>query len=300
DSTFADGSTCHAGYVPPAWEIISLKAAVCHNGLTPLSFTPVFFDGKPFRVVNPGEMFATDPILLSFRKGDTLCLEMEFRGKEYPVLHELVTTSLLKTPNGWEASYKMPRPSMIGCDRPVKEKIVFWGDSITQSLGTEQDSYSGYVMACAAHFPEEYAVWNIGLGYGRGMDAALGGVWAFKASQGDLVSVCFGVNDIFRVGDFETIADGLTKTVERLHRAGCRVLLQNVPPFSFEGEQKQLWYTLRRFIAETLRYKADFYFDPAPYIGYAGGEEHMSKYGPHPNAEGCKLWGDALAKVFPL
>lgn len=88
----------------------------------------------------PGEQFHTDPVLLSAKAGEYLCVELCFSGKELPCHPESWLPGFLKTYSGWEYTTNLPFASMVGCDRRVKTADLF-GDSITQGIGTPKNSY---------------------------------------------------------------------------------------------------------------------------------------------------------------
>ena len=74
----------------------------------------------------PGEQFHTDPVLLSAKAGEYLCVEMCFWGKELPCHPESWLPGFLKMDGGWEYSMNVPFASMVGCDRRVKNGWCFW------------------------------------------------------------------------------------------------------------------------------------------------------------------------------
>ena len=299
-STFSDGAESFANYVCKEWEILGLKVCICKENFTPSAFSPVTFDGNAKKTVRSGEIFSTDPILLEANAGDTLCLEICYAGEEIPYIHETLIRGEKLTENGFEESLFLPRPIMIGCDRPVKQKIVFLGDSITEGIGTPHESYAGYAAVAAKRYGNEYAFWNIGLGYGRAADAASGGLWFYEAKQGDLVFICFGVNDVLQGYTEGEIKKNLTLLVRRLKASGCRVCLQTVPPFDMTGEKRTVWENVNAYLRETLSQEADFFFDNAPILCGEAPNDNVAIHGGHPDENGCRLWGDALAAAIPL
>lgn len=299
-STFNDGSESFANYVCADWEIISLKVAICKESFAGLQFSTVTFDGKESKAVHAGEIFHTDPVCLHANAGERICLEIVYHGEEIPYIHETLLYGEKLGKDGFEECIYIPRPIMIGCDRAVKEKIVFIGDSITEGIGTPLESYAGYAAVAADIYGTDYAFWNIGLGYGRGADAATGGLWHYEAKQGDFVFICFGVNDILRGFTAYEIKKNLSTVVERLQKEGCRVCIQTVPPFDMEGEKREIWNEVNRFIKEELSQKADFFFDNRPILCDKAPNDNRAVYGGHPDTEGCRKWGDALARAIPL
>jgi len=67
--------------------------------------------------------------------------------------------------------------------------------------------------------------------------------------------------------------------------------LQTVPPFEFAEKDIKKWQRLNEWIKTELIGKADVLFDNNPYLCKDG---KFPQYGGHPNAEGCKVWADAL------
>ena len=76
------------------------------------------------------------------------------------------------------------------------KSVAFIGDSISQGCGTELDKYEMWVGRIGAMLKDEYAVWNLGLGYSRGSDLANNGSLLYKARQTDIAVLTYGVNDL--------------------------------------------------------------------------------------------------------
>lgn len=260
-----------------------------------LALFDVLFDGKREKTVAPGEFFHSDGIRLSANAGDELCLEITFSGREIPYLEETNIRTVLLHDGVFGPGKTMPYPGMIGCDRKVRQRVVFLGDSITEGLGTPMDSYAGYAQQTAAMLGDAYAFWDIGIGYGRASNAATDGAWLYKAKQGDLVSVCLGVNDLLYDCPEETIKADLKTVVDKLNRAGCRVGILTVPPFDWSPERTPIWKRINRYITEELGKETVFVFDTVPYWGCGGEKEHVSRYNAHPNEEGCNVFAAAFS-----
>ncbi len=292
-STFDDGSESFAGYVCDGWEILSLKLSICKEEFTPTEFIPLTFGGKVGYRVAPGEIFSTDPVRIAPESGDRVCLEMVYRGREIPYLHENLVRGERLVDGKWVEDNRLPRPVMTGCDRPVKRRLVLWGDSITEGLGTPMEAYVGYAQVLADRLGPDFGVWNIALGYGRAADAASGSLWFYEAKQADAVLLCFGVNDILRGYSAAEIQKNLSLILSRLRAAGCRVGIQTVPPFDFQGEQAAVWHAVNDHIKKALAPTADFFFDNGPLLTAADG--YSCPFGGHPNEEGSRLWGESLA-----
>ncbi len=301
DSTFSDGKHSHRNLILPPWTIVKASIGItetCYMNkmAEPLVMHPLTFGGKQEKDVAPGEFFSSDPIKLAPNKGDYLCLEIAFKGKMIPYHEESILPTFLYDGENWIQSKRHPFASMLGCTRTAEKRIAFLGDSITQGIGVRPNSYDHWNSVVAEALGDRYAYWNLGLGYGRADDAATDSAWLYKAKQNDLVVVCYGVNDIYKGYTAEQIKTNLTVIVDKLHEAGCEVVLQSVPPFDYHDEYTDIWYEVNRYVREELSEKAELFFDCAKYLQKSEEEPYLAPFGGHPNAEGCKIWGDALAE----
>lgn len=299
DSTFANGENGWKNMICDDWDIISLKTGVCkccgeEFAAEPERFYNLTFDGKTKKHVMPGEFFYTDEIEMEALEAEYICLEIEFKGKMIPYHEESIIPAFLFDGDRWTPSKRMPFPSMVGCDRKVKKKIAFWGDSITQGIGTEVNSYEHWNSKLAEMIGHDYAFWNLGLGYARADDAASGGSWLYKAKQNDVVFVCFGVNDIGMGFNADEIKKNLKKTVLSLKRHGINVILQTIPPFDYVGENIKKHNEINHFIKNNLSEYADMVFDCVPVLSPGNDTPYKAKFGGHPNSEGCEAWAKAL------
>lgn len=287
DSTYDDGSISKANDVGGEWTIEAMRVGLCANhGEEPWLWQRVTFDGQKQKTVSGPESFATDPIFLNAKPGEYLCYEITLTGLCFPYHEEAVLTIL--------PDKQLPLPLMIGCDRPVAQKIGFLGDSITQGCGTEDDSYTHWVAKIAEKLPQEFSVWDLGIGYARARDAATDGGWLARAKQCDTVCVCFGVNDVLRGRCAEEILQDLKTIICKLKTADCRVVLLTLPPFDLEGQEKSQWQQVNKAIRGSLQKEADGLFDIAAVLGQQAPHENICIYGGHPNAEGCR----AVAEAF--
>ena len=309
DSTFSDGKLCHKNHVCDAWTIEN--ALICKvKGELPTgdlrgtgnavneragAFWPLTFTGARKKVVGPGEFFASDPQKMNFDAGDWLCLELTVSGPEIPYHEESWLPIYVKTEDGWEYTKKMPVACMIGCDRPVEKRICYVGDSITQGIGTPVNSYLHWNAVLSEMLGDRYAYWNLGIGYGRANDLASLGAWAYKARQNDVIVMCYGVNDIFRIRDAETTCRDLEICADHFKSLGKTVILQTVPPFNYGAEDGARWNKINGFITETLSKKVDLLFDVREVLSDPASPE-KALYGGHPNAEGNRRWAEALYK----
>ena len=300
DGTYADGSLSHMNLVCDEWEIVSARVGLsdeCGTDKMPevKNFVDLSFDGKESKRVAPGEFFSSDSVRLDIVDGQYVCLEITFKGRMIPY-HEESLLPIFTLENGeWKYCKKTPIATMVGCDRPVKGRIGFIGDSITQGIGTPKNSYEHYAAVVAGKLGEEYSYWDIGIGYGRGNDAATDGAWLFKAKQLDVITVCFGVNDIFREFTAEQVIKSLETIMSKLQSAGVKVIIQTVPPYDYAGDMIEKWNKVNDHIRSSLKDRADGFFDVVPVLQRSEAEPHMAKFGGHPNSEGNRLWGESLA-----
>ena len=301
DSTFDHGNISRANRILPTWNIHSLRVSVTAsadpNMLKSDDMSLVTFDGKPQKSVLPGMFFSSDPIKLTARADEYICLEYTFSGSSIPYHEERIIPAYRLLNGKWTDSAQVPFLGMLGCDRAVSARIAFWGDSITQGIGTERNSYTHWNACVARLLGEKYAYWNLGIGFGRAADAASLGAWFYKAKHTDVAIVCFGVNDILQTGNEELIKESLTTIVKSLKAEGITVILQTVPPFDYNEEQKTVWEHVNKYIKEELSTLADAIFDTVPVLGNSE-TPHMARYGGHPNATGCAAWAEALAPLI--
>ena len=299
DGTFEDGSVSRSNDKGGDWKFISLKAGVCRNmkDADKIDFKTVTFSGDISKNVCPGELFFTDAVSLSPKKGDYIVLRLEYSGDRLPCHPEAIYPVWNLTPDGWEERALSPIPSMIGCDLKTECKIAFIGDSITQGLGTDMDSYEHWNSVYADLLGEGYSYWNLGIGYGRASDAATGGVWLQKALKNDIVFVCFGVNDINRMHTAQQIINDIDTIVNTLLCNGKKVVLQTVPPFNYDEEKQTVWNEVNSHIRKIHNNKKIMIFDNVKVLGESSDSPYKAKYGGHPNKEGCKVWAQELYKA---
>lgn len=300
DSTFSDGSISRANDIGGTWEIESVRIGLSRTwDGEPAEWKTVTFDGKTARTVSGPEPFCTDPVPLSAQAGDYLCYEMTLFGDCFPYHEEMVLNVRKKNAAGvWEMDKRLPAPLMIGSDRKITRRIGFIGDSITQGCGTAYESYTHWAAKIAEGLPKTYSVWDLGIGYARGYDAATDAGWLARAKTCDTVNVCFGVNDLLRGRNAEEVTEDLRTIVRALRASGCRTILFTVPPFDMTGDAMGYWYAVNDAIRTELCREADEIFDFAAVLGQRAPNAHRSVYGGHPNAEGCAVAARAyLAQV---
>lgn len=303
DSTYADGRHSARNRICAPWRIEGARVCLsaecdCYGLPEDKGWIPLRFGGDLCRDVAPGEFFASDAITLSPRPHEYLCLELTFSGKEIPYHEESLLPIFAKEGDGWTPTKRMPLPGMIGCRRSVERRVGFIGDSITQGCGTPHNSYTHYGARIAGALGDRYSYWDLGLGYGRANDAASLGAWFYKAKHLDVITVCFGVNDILQGFSPEQTKKDLYTLVTSLKAAGVTVLLQTIPPFGYQGEKIAHWKALNTYILTELAPLVDEVFDVVPLLGLGGEFSHIARYGDHPNAEGHRVWSEALAPVL--
>lgn len=299
----------HANDICDTWQIHELRVGRCRHipkdrELSELimgkdievdGFTALTFSGHAGYKPVGGELFTSDPVTLDFDKDDYLCLEITYSGEKIPYHPESQIPIYLLEGDEWKYSVETPIAEMIGCDRrPPSGKIGFLGDSITQGCGAGLNSYLHWNARLSEKIGNAYAYHNLGIGYGLATNAATDGVWLYKAKQNDIVFVCYGVNDINSEHDTESVIHDLSAVVDKLRDAGCRVILQTVPPFDYPPARRAVWEKVNEYIKNELSKRVELVFDCVPILSVSEEEPHMAKFGGHPNAVGCGLWADAL------
>ena len=301
DSTFSIGAISHNNLVVDAWNIEEMFVGICtrcdeESFEYPRSMKQVLFCGQRQKAVNPAELFCTDPVTLNAKDGEYICVEIVFSGRMIPYHPESIIPSFVFHNGEWIPSKEHPFLSMVGIEKNAKKKIAFLGDSITQGIGTPVNSYSHWNAVLANFLGNEYAYWNLGLGYGRADDAASDGIWLYKAKQNEIVFVCYGVNDIHQGFDADIIKKNLQTIVNKLCECGICVILQTIPPFDYSEDHRVIWQEVNDFIINEIK-NAELVFDYVKYLAKNNDEPHIAKYGGHPNIDGCKVWGEAIYKA---
>lgn len=292
DSTYADGSISKRNDPCGKWYIESLSVSPVNEITTAdLPEIQLTFNGKKSKIVLPDEIFFTDKISLNVKQNEYLRVKIVYNGEKIPCHIENQIPTFKNEGDGVKANKLLPLPSMIGVNRKIEKRIVFWGDSITQGIGCKENSYLNYCAICANALGIKYSFWNLGIGYGRATDAATNKAWAKKAVNCDTAIVCFGVNDIFRVGDYRKIIAAYNKIIKIL--SGKQIIFQCIPPFDYTKEQGKLWLKLNKYIKNEISKKVFAVFDPSPILSDEKDVFH-AKYGGHPNEDGSFLWGKAL------
>lgn len=309
DSTWADGDESYADMPGGRFEIVSAwagaadeKAVLCGD------MQPVIW---PQSIVEPRACLHSDALTLTIPENGYIVYSWCLRALEdnCPLPATPDSQALCYSAPGDHASDTMAAfsedamavlPDQFAAERDVRAQMVFMGDSITQGCGTRVNYYEQWATRIAMGMEKDVAVWNIGLGYGRGADAAKNGAWLSKAKMGDIVNICFGVNDIFR-GCAPVLADNLRAVVRMLHESPRhpRVVLLTIPPFDMTGADEARWREVVSLIRED-GLGADAVFDIAAMLCQPAPHEHMAAFGGHPDGRGgAAAAGEYLTHFWP-
>ncbi len=281
------------------WEIVDAKVGVSNEvdmiNMPEISnFKQLYFNGEKNKVIDQAGFFYTDELMLTVNAGEYLCLEITYKGKKIPH-HDSNEIPSFKWMRGtWVASNQAVFAQVVGCDRTVDKRVAFLGDSITQGIGEGVDCYNHWASLLSQRLSKEYSYWNLGIGNATANDCATDKSWLAKAKKNDVVFLCLGVNDVSSITDEQTTKADLSKIVNLLNEAGCKVILQTLPPFNFSGNKLNIWNNINAYIKEELAQSVYAVFDVSPLLTEGAVEAGVAKYGAHPNAEGCQVWADAL------
>ena len=303
DSTYKFGEESCCNKICDEWELLRAKIGICkevspENATEPKQFFPLTFSGQASKLVSPAEFFTSDPIELTAEKGDFLCFEISYKGNMIPYHWESILPVFTLENGTFVPDKRVPFPGMIGCDRKVKKKIGYLGDSITQGVGTPSNAYTHWNALVSDAIGEDYSYWNLGIGYGKGQDAASDGAWLFKAKQMDAVVVAYGSNDVGRGRTLEGMKKDFSTIVQKLKDVGIKVFLISVPPFDWQDEFLERWNGINKYLVNELSHEADGFFHIAPLLVDYTQWEGKSKYEKHPNEEGCRIWAKEMLPLF--
>ncbi len=305
DSTYADGSYSKANINCGEWTLNSVKALVVSKDEVNLSecdvmaVYPLTFNKKPSKKVISGEIFYSDSIEIECAKDDYICLEISFSGEQIPYFEELIIPSFRLIDGKWVLSKQTPLACMVGCDRQVEKKIGFLGDSITEGIGVQMDSYAHWCAKIAEMTGEQYSYWNLGIGFGRAADAASNGIWLSKAKAMDTVTICYGVNDMGRGYSATEIKCALETIVRILKDNKVRTILFTIPPFNYDEKTKAKWLEINSYILNEMSKITEVY-DVVPLWGDKAPNEERAIFGGHPNEEGCEKMANDFVEKFKL
>lgn len=322
DSTWDKGQEASGSEPGGEW---SIEAAYIADGGLELDGTvvqgsqvPVTFAGAVSRAVAPGECFWSDEASLQLPEGHYLAFTWTLRtavpGKSLPYNVEGMLVSAYDAPGNLadqesadaysESDKLLVMPSYIGYKKQVKKKLVFLGDSITQGVRTEKDTYSYWAARIAEGLGTDYGLWNLGSGWGRAYDVAGGGSWLHKAKQGNEVLIVLGVNDL-DIGErsAEELLGDLAHIIVEVKAANsaAEVILSTVPPFNFTEERETYWRKVNETILTNPPAGVSRVFDIAAVLSVPAPEEHRirpeymsNEFDPHPNGTAGKAVADAF------
>lgn len=300
DGTYDNGSVSRANLFGDPYEVVSAYAGTLHTLLDAVKQLPlkaVTFGGKASRSVAAGEEYMSDELTLDVGKDEYLVFEWTVKGKNIPYTPDKMFTCFTRFGDDWRAGRECPQPTAIGCRRPIKGEMAFWGDSITQGLGTCDNKYEFWVAEIGKRLPG-VAVRNLGLGFGRASDAASRGVWFGKAAQYPFVSLCFGVNDIMQGCDADGIKESISQAVTGLRERGVKVGIFTIPPFDYNGGQEKIWRECCAYIKEEIAPMCEYCFDTAPVWGMKPPYDHLSRWFSHPATPGGEILADVFVKTY--
>ncbi len=306
DSTYAMGLTGTPNMTLGNFDVSSVKIGVLKKGntATPESVeanTTLIETGvKKYTHSNKVTYFETEPIKLNAEADDYIVISVEFSGSRIPCHVEALIPTFKKVGNVWKSDKNIPLANMVGIKRSVRATVAYLGDSITQGIGVEENNYSFWSAVASKKLGNDFAYWNLGIGYARCKDVATDGAWLLKAKQSEYVVVCLGVNDLLHENaDADTLSKNLELVVDKLNVAGCKVILQTVPPYSAYSQANiDAWYAVNDYILNELSKKVVAVFDPSSLLMTSEKVPNKVLYGGHPNAQGGRVWGTALYKFL--
>ena len=316
NSTYASGADTYRDMPTALYRIESAYVGTSRNLWVAGEFDnkqPVLFGGQTVRAVKPKETFWSDPISIDVAQmNSTNYLVFEWTVTYTVIPSTKISTTMAgmkqtdPTKYRFYAASDIPMPDLIGADRGAKLRIGFIGDSITMgefsgATTSSKATYEFWAAQIADGLGEDVSVWNLGLGYARGDDAANSPSWLYKAKQCDVVGICFGVNDI-NSGAYQThdpatkdeILADITKIAEELEAAGVEVIIFSIPPYTFSNQQKiDIWRESNVALKALATEKGYKFFDFAAPLADASAPE-VPLYGGHPNNVGCTKVAEAF------
>ncbi|MBQ8369200.1 MAG: SGNH/GDSL hydrolase family protein [Clostridia bacterium] len=312
NSTYSDGSVAYRNKPGGNWKI--LRAVIADGGeIGPLNVeagelvnpTPVTFDGRAEKTVAPCEKFWSDEVTFDLPENHYLVWEWEIEGNGIPCTPDSQVPTFMDYGPGMKFDYFCPMPALIGIERPetlpAKKRVAFLGDSITQGCQTTLNAYAMWVGKIAAMLAPDYPVWNIGLGFARGSDAATDDCWLWKAKQMDVVVLTCGVNDVLS-GEYQAgrpstageIIGWLEKTVRALKEAGVDVIISKIPPYEMNQRSYEEWRAANLAIPAVAALYGCKVYDIESSLDASAVLESRYLYNAHPDDNG----GTAAAEKF--
>ena len=310
NSTFAQGEIAYVNKSGGNWTVNYAAVGIGSEfGRydAPEVFIPVTFDGGVSRAVSSDEMLWSDEVAIDVPEGRYLVWEWEISGDGIPCTPDSQIPAFIDFGDGFVRYDSCPMPNLIGCDKTVRKRIAFIGDSITQGCGTTFDKYDMWVGRIGNMLKDKYAVWNLGLGFSRGSDLATWGSLYYKAKQTDIAVLTYGVNDIcsgkYGAGRPSTageIIEFIEEAVKKLQAEGVEVILSTIPPFRYSPEKEIEWRCLNMAIPTLAKIYGCRVYDFEASLDASGkplGNDY-TRYGDHPNGEGGKAACEAFKRTF--
>lgn len=309
DSTWSNGTESYADLPGGRFEIVSSSAGAADENADLIgNMAKVDW---PQRIIEPKACVTSAPLEIDVPENGYIvfswCLRALEDGCRLPATPDSQALCYMTEGDhsfeGQEAFTADPLavlPDQFAADRTVRAQVVFMGDSITQGCGTRVNAYEQWATRIAMGMERDVAVWNIGLGFGRGADAAKNGAWLDKAKQGDIVNLCFGVNDIFQECGGQLI-DNLRSVVRALHDSPKhpRVVLLTIPPFDMTEHNEDMWRAAVNAIRED-GLGADAVFDIAAMLCQPAPRDNFAAFGGHPDGRGgAAVAGEYLSHFWP-
>ena len=308
NSTYGQGEVSHANVSGGNFTVhrASIGISSSLDASEPLTnVTDITYNGSASKTVVPNEHFWTDEVEFEINDG-YLVWEWTLEGENIPSMPEDIFTAYSRQDSDWTLEWNRTAPCLFGVVRPCKKRIAFLGDSITAGCGTKKDGYEMWVARIADAIKDDYAVWNLGLGFGRGSDCATDGSWLYKAKQYDVAVITYGVNDI-RSGEYGKgrgssageILYWAEITVDRLQESGVKVIIATIPPFEYSEKERWEWRCANLGLKLLAERKGCQVFDIASSLEtepYKGDFPH----GSHPDGEGCRIAFEKFKQTFFL
>ena len=306
NSTYAQGEVSYANVSGGNWKIHSATIGICASLDTPdeiQNVTKVTYNGSESKCVTPDEQFWSDEVEFEINDG-FIVWEWQLEGENIPSMPEDIYTAYSVQDGKWALEWNRPAPCLFGIVRDYKKRIAFLGDSITAGCGTKKDGYGMWISLIADALKDEYAVWNLGLGFGRGSDCATDGSWLWKAKQYDIAFITYGVNDIksgeYGKGRGSSAGEILLWTetmVDKLQEAGVEVIISTTPPFSYSDRQRWEWRCTVLGLKLLAERKGCRVYDIASSLE---SEPYKGDYpnGDHPDEKGCQIAFEKFKQTF--
>jgi len=306
NSTYGSGATAYREMPTQSYVIESAFVGTTHDQWILREFADkqaLLFGGQTSRTVEAGESFWSDEVSINVAEGEYLVFEWTVTYTLIPSTKISTTMAGMKLTNAsryqFSVASDVPMPDLIGCDRGAKLRVGFIGDSITMgefagATTADKATYEFWVAQIADGLGEDVSVWNLGLGYARGDDAANSPSWLYKAKQCDVVGICFGVNDInsgaYGASDPATkdeLIEDISKIASELKAAGVEVIIFSTPPYTFGSDAKfDIWRESCAALETLAEQNGYAFFDMASYLGKEDAP-HEPAFGGHPNNVGC-------------